>query len=319
MSPHPRTLKSRFGAKWFHDQESGCWIWTAALFVLGYGKIFVDGRLRPAHRIGWQLYVGAIPAGTVLDHKCRRKNCVNPKHLEIVTVGENTRRRNLDLLLPEMPHLRLAKRKLTLRERFDAKWMCDDATGCWNWTAQINCGGYGCFSKNGRLHLAHRVAYELYQGAIPSGLFIDHLCRNRRCVNPAHLEPVTNQVNVDRGTVATVNRARQLAKTHCRNGHLLSGENLYIAPSSGQRVCRICRVERKRRARCLIPKKPLNRTGLALGGSANGKRQRAKTHCPKGHPYSGDNLRINKRTGYRECRKCAAEATKRSISRKLNK
>jgi hypothetical protein len=303
MAPRPRSLKSRFDEKWFSDPQSGCWIWNAALSALGYGKIFVNKKLRPAHRIAWILYVGSIPRGAVLDHKCRRKNCVNPDHLEAVTVGENTRRRNLDLCLPPVPHLRKPKRKLSLRERFDAKWVCDDVTGCWNWTAQIDRNGYGKFCKNAYPALAHRVSYELHVGPIPNGLFLDHLCRNRSCVNPKHLEPVTNRENGLRGIGPAASRKRNLAKTHCKYGHPLSGDNIIISKWNGQRVCLACRLARKRQYNSRLPKKGLNLEGLKLGAAANGKRQRAKTHCPHGHPYSGDNLFISN-MGYRECREC---------------
>lgn len=72
---------------------------------------------------------------------------------------------------------------------------------CWNWTGAKFYRGYGCFRLNGQSVLAHRVAYELVHGPTPMGLVIDHLCRNTLCVNPDHLEPVTNAENVRRGMV----------------------------------------------------------------------------------------------------------------------
>lgn len=307
MSPRPRSLKSRFDEKWTRDPQSGCWVWNGAITIHGYGKIFVSGKLKLAHRVAWELYIGRIPSIAVLDHKCRRKNCVNPDHLEAVTVGENTRRRNFDLKRPPVQFLRSTKRKFSLRERFDQKWTFDEATDCWNWIAQLNTKGYGNISKDGRPALAHRVSYELYIGPIPEGMHLDHLCRNARCVNPKHLEPVTNRENGRRGIVAEVNRERQLAKTHCKFGHPLSGDNLFVDKRTGQRVCRECRLARKRKFNSKFPKKPPNRDGLKLGGIANGKRQRSKTHCPAGHPYSGDNLMIDANTGYRKCKQCHRE------------
>ena len=70
---------------------------------------------------------------------------------------------------------------------------------CWVWTASIRPNGYGEFRCNGRLTRAHRFAYEQMVGPVPEGLQLDHLCRNRACVNPEHLEPVTGSVNVQRG------------------------------------------------------------------------------------------------------------------------
>lgn len=131
-------------------------------------------------------------------------------------------------------------RSNSLPARFWAKVRNAAALDCWEWTAGRDTGGYGQFSIDGRLRKAHRVAWELLRGDIPDGLELDHLCRNRSCVNPWHLEPVTHQVNAVRGLTPILSRARNLAKTHCPKGHPYSGENLYITPI-GQRHCRTCR------------------------------------------------------------------------------
>lgn len=75
----------------------------------------------------------------------------------------------------------------------------DPETGCWNWNMSTYPSGYGCVGYQGRLHPAHRVSWMESRGEIPEGLFLDHLCRNKRCVNPDHLEPVTNAENIRRG------------------------------------------------------------------------------------------------------------------------
>ena len=115
--------------------------------------------------------------------------------------------------------------------------------GCWLWTGPPDkTTGYARFSVNGKRDMAHRVAYRMVKGEIPVGLHIDHLCRNRLCMNPDHLEAVTCRENILRGVGATAQHARQ---THCIRGHLLAGENLYVN-SRGSRGCCSCRRQRGR-------------------------------------------------------------------------
>lgn len=168
----------------------------------------------------------------------------------------------------------------SLRERFENKYVPEPNTGCWLWLSTINSSGYGEFWANGSWRedgtrippvRAHRFSYEFFRGPIPEGLQIDHRCRTRSCVNPDHLEPVTNQENVRRGWASG-----ERTVTHCKRGHELSGDNLYLA--EGRRHCRTCRAER----------------AIAM--------QQAKTHCKYGHPLSGDNLSLS---AYRRtCRTC---------------
>lgn len=120
-----------------------------------------------------------------------------------------------------------------LPERFWAKVKVSDR-GCWEWTAQIGDKGYARFQLDGRPYRAHRLAYETLTAPVPGELVLDHLCRVRHCVNPAHLEPVTNRENLRRG------EHRESRKTHCAQGHPFEGENLRIS-KNGQRMCRTCR------------------------------------------------------------------------------
>lgn len=85
------TLRERLEEKYIPEPNSGCWLWTAAQ-LNGYGAIKVDGRFRGAHRVSYELHKGQIPVGLVLDHLCRVPFCVNPDHLEPVTIGENISR-----------------------------------------------------------------------------------------------------------------------------------------------------------------------------------------------------------------------------------
>lgn len=121
--------------------------------------------------------------------------------------------------------------------RFFEKVEEDPITQCWNWIGSKTFDGYGRFWSKNETILAHRFIYKIKKGKIPKGLTLDHLCRNPSCVNPDHLEPVTQQENVLRGIGITAQNAK---KTHCKRGHKLKGDNLYIKPNK-DRICRICK------------------------------------------------------------------------------
>ncbi len=117
-------------------------------------------------------------------------------------------------------------------------WTKVDRSGeCWEWRGGKDRSGYGRLRFGGRLIQAHRLAYELSVGPIPSSLELDHLCRNRGCVNPHHLEPVTRRENVMRGVGVGAFHARA---TECPQGHAYSTENTY-RDRLGKRYCRICK------------------------------------------------------------------------------
>lgn len=123
-------------------------------------------------------------------------------------------------------------------ERFFAKVQIGNPDGCWRWIGYTNPGGYGLFrpTGQGRTQVAHRWAWEYIKGPVPEDLTLDHLCRVRNCVNPAHLEPVTMRVNVLRGISPAAQHAQQ---THCKHGHEFTPANT-IKRTDGGRECRTC-------------------------------------------------------------------------------
>ncbi len=149
------------------------------------------------------------------------------------------------------PRKAFPRTRTPLAERLQRRLKLDPETGCINWTGHL-ASGYGSIplpGKRGKAVRAHRVAYELARGPIPEGLFVDHLCRNRRCCNVDHLEVVTHRENTLRGVSPVALNAQ---KTHCKHGHEFTEANIY-RDAQGSRKCRTCqRVNRKPKAKAAV-------------------------------------------------------------------
>lgn len=124
--------------------------------------------------------------------------------------------------------------------RFLSHVQLSSGNSCWTWNGDLDRHGYGrFFAAEFKTRSAHRIGYMLLVGPIPDGLTLDHLCRNTRCVNPDHLEPVTQRVNNARSMSPS---AQHACKTHCDTGHEFTPENTYTYVRGGRRVrsCRTC-------------------------------------------------------------------------------
>lgn len=182
----------------------------------------------------------------------------------------------------------------TIEERFFEKVRFTNS--CWFWEGARQWKGHGSFYYAGDRIPAHRWAYEYLVGPIPPGLYLDHLCMNPPCVNPAHLEPVTNAENLRRAVAA-------YQKESCPHGHAYDEKNTYHS-KNGRRHCRECaRLRSLERGR-----KIFGRTHLfSKPATSNAE----KTHCPYGHAY--DHVLPN---GKRSCRTCNREAMRRYRAKK---
>lgn len=110
-------------------------------------------------------------------------------------------------------------------------------SGCWEWQGYKKKSGYGEMSINNKLFIVHRLSYSVFKKPIDENLVIDHICRNRSCINPEHLREVTQKENVLENSLSI--QSVNSKKTHCKNGHEFSVENMIYNPTG--RECKICR------------------------------------------------------------------------------
>jgi hypothetical protein len=132
-------------------------------------------------------------------------------------------------------------------DRFNNKWHLNLETWCWEWQASKTPNGYGQISATcptKARYLAHRLSYLHYKGEIPESMIIDHICHNRSCVNPDHLQVVTAKQNSM--FAVTRDKSHFAFREYCKRGHRRTEDNIYIIPSSGSRQCLQCKLDQSR-------------------------------------------------------------------------
>lgn len=189
-------------------KSNGCWLWLGPLNSKRYPKIVMNGKDYQVHRMLYEQLHGALAPRTQLDRTCGNVLCVNPEHIVL-------RRQTL-------PFVKKGTFKSGALSREDIDQHIIDgflkrlgeieSTGCWLWTGYTDKEGYGHYGyRHGVRSFAHRLSYALFVGTIAANCVVDHTCNNRRCVNPQHLEVVTNEENVK--------RAKERRQGICKRGH----------------------------------------------------------------------------------------------------
>ena len=178
-------------------------------------------------------------------------------------------------------------------------------SGCWAWMGSISSNGYGRFyftdHSGAQKWQAHRYSYHMMRGPIPPGMTIDHLCRNKSCVNPDHLDVVTLKENIRWSLPYRTYHKGLYCSTSCVHGHLWTPETTYY--HKGSRSCKVCNRERCKRFRVSHPK--------IYTGPRLPKKRWSSNFCGRGHELTPGNIYTKKSDGSRECHPCMLENQRR--------
>ena len=272
------------------DEDTGCWNWIAMRSPSGYGLCMYKKKKFRTHRLVYTLVIGKIPDGLDIHHKCENRLCCNPEHLLPLTRSENSKlvtrkgvlRRKLNFNSASeyvffgkiFENSNLPKRKLKYLSKLISK---NNGTFCWEWLGTLDPSGYGRISVgDGRVARAHRFIYELITNTkIPDNMVSDHKCRNRKCVNPLHINIVTAVENIKRARLI-----KTKLKENCIYGHKFTKENTKL-DKSGKRICRQCDKETYAKRR-----------GIRVEdiGNIHRKEREKSLFCKMGHPRTPENL-----------------------------
>lgn len=168
---------------------------------------------------------------------------------------------------------------------------------CWLWIPRLGGGGYGQIYIKGKQRYVHRVSYELANGPIPHGLVVDHICKVRHCVNPAHLRAVTTRENIIHARAWEQGAQVQRSKTRCPKDHPYDEANTSKKPD-GSRGCREC----ARAASAAYKARYRLENPLEV--------RQPKTHCVHDHEFTPENTYVAPATGARTCRECKRRQVK---------
>jgi hypothetical protein len=224
--------------------DTKCWVWQKTINPNGYGVINdINHKNKRAHRVSYEVFVGLIEDKMQINHICKNRSCVNPDHLEQLSHAENGSRdkakhhnslkthcirgheyseENTVRTMRKKGHdgwvLRsckicrnitskqyrngLSPRRPSLEQRFMSK-VKKQNNGCWDWQASTF-NGYGKFRYQGEMRLAHRISYKIFKDDFDLNLVVDHICYNRACVNPDHLQLLSREENSRRGGINNV-------------------------------------------------------------------------------------------------------------------
>ena len=300
-----KELFSNFYSKIKFNEETWCWDWVSSLNSGGYGQFSFQNKTYKSHRMSYMLFKGYISEDKEIDHLCHNRKCCNPEHLRLVSRSENLSNRNM-----KKSGYSIGKRlgnNADILDKLYIKINIDEQTKCWNYNRIPDKDGYGWFSFDYITYRIHRFSYLLFQGEIPKNHVIDHLCGNRLCCNPEHLEAVNHKENMVRGNTGKNNH--QSLKTHCPHGHEYTDFNTYMNPK-GSRECRTCKSNNRKKDNELNKdkyKKYWSDRYLKNRGELKGNSR--KTHCTKGHEYTPENTSIST-SGSRRCKQCNRDRAK---------
>ncbi len=249
----------RFMAFVEKDSEDSCWFRNSRGKENGYTSLTVGKKRVSAHRFSFIAFNRDLKIGEEIDHLCRDRACVNPRHLEAVTRQENLKRRDLNYQSENWTGTTIERLMSRVEKSEDS---------CWIWNGAL-VRGYGILSVAGKLKYAHRVIYEELIEMLKPDETIDHLCRNPRCVNPQHLEKVTRSENTRR-----MNSSQP--RNRCRNGHYY-----HITGKTTSGRCVACYEKRPSRLA-----KKTNPDSDAIREYKPRKRENSEHFCANGHDYA---------------------------------